>query len=319
MSDCDEKMRAREKMKVRGLPLVLLMVITISCAPAVKQKQPDAREILQMRQQMVEELVRKRDYSNATPILRDLVERLPKNARMHLLLGVVLREKGAYDAAEKEIRTSLKLAPRSAAAHTALGAVLLKRGRYEQAERAHREAVSIAPRVARHHNDLGFCLLVQRKMDEARRELTEAIRLDPDLRVAFNNLGFLLGLTGDMDGAMKAFSQAGGRAMALTNMGYVEELRGRPEHARRYYERALQHRKDYKPALHNLRALDPGRWGDNSGEGAANDDVQSISEKTKQPQKSGSGAADRRGADPAAGRLQPDRLHQGRAPGVVDR
>lgn len=303
-------------MNVKILPLVLIMIVS-SCAAPVKQKQPNAREILQMRQQMVEELVRKRDYSNATPILRDLVARLPDNARMHLLLGIVLREKGAYDAAEREIRTSLKLSPKSAAAHTALGALLLKRGRYEKAEQAHREAVSIAPKVARYHNDLGFCLLVQRKMDKAKRELMEAIRLDPNLRVAFNNLGFLLGLTGDMDGAMRAFSQAGGRAMALTNMGYVEELRGRPEHARRYYERAIQHRKDYKPALHNLRALDPGRWGDNSSEGAGSDDVQSISEESKQPEKSEK--IDRRGADPAAGRVQPGRLHQGRAPGVVDR
>lgn len=44
--------------------------------------------------------------------------------------------------------------------------------------------------------------------------------------------------------------------MALTNMGVVEEMRGQPLTARRYYERALKERPDFEPALRNLSALD---------------------------------------------------------------
>jgi hypothetical protein len=45
--------------------------------------------------------------------------------------------------------------------------------------------------------------------------------------------------------------------MALTNMGFVEELRGRPVAARHYYEQALRAQRGYAPALRNLRGLDP--------------------------------------------------------------
>jgi Flp pilus assembly protein TadD len=295
--------------------LLLLVAVAgcapaLGCAPVVKQEaRPGPREVLQLRQQLAEALVRRRDHTSAAPILKDLVARQPRNARVHLLLGVVLREKGALDAAERELRRALELTPGSPDAHAALGALLLRRGRHAQAERAHRAAVAAAPGVARHHNDLGFCLLVQRRMKAARRELMEAVRLDPDLRVAFNNLGFLLGLEGDAEGAMRAFSQAGGRAMALTNMGYVEELRGRPAHARRYYERSLQIRRDYRPALHNLRALDPGRWGAVTGEGVDHEEERRAVQA----------AAGADGADDAGDHGQrPGGLHQGRAPGRVD-
>jgi Flp pilus assembly protein TadD len=210
-----------------------------------------------LRQQMAETLVRQRDYDLALPYLKDLLARKPRSARLHLLLGVVLREKGVYAAAEAEIGRALELEPGAAAAHAALGILQTKRGRLAEAERNHRRAVALAPGRAAYHNDLGFCLLLQRRYADARSSLAEAIRLDPGLRAAFNNLGFSYGLEGDDESARRAFGQGGSRAMALTNLGFLEEMRGHPAAARRHYEQALRVRPGYPPALRNLRALDP--------------------------------------------------------------
>ena len=87
--------------------------------------------------------------------------------------------------------------------------------------------------------------------------MKEAIRLDPALRVAYNNLGFIFGMMDRDADALEAFKQAGGQAQTLTNMGLLAEMRGKPTSARRFYEKALTHRRDYKPALENLQALQP--------------------------------------------------------------
>ena len=74
--------------------------------------------------------------------------------------------------------------------------------------------------------------------------------------MAFNNLGFIYGMMDRKDDAMRAFSQLG-RHVALNNMGVVQEMKGRPLSARRYYERALREKKDFKRARANMQALDP--------------------------------------------------------------
>ena len=62
-----------------------------------------------MRYEMAEALVRSQAYSDAAPYLRGLLAKYPKNARLHLLLGIVLREKGVLAAAEQEIRLAIRL------------------------------------------------------------------------------------------------------------------------------------------------------------------------------------------------------------------
>ncbi|MCC6746728.1 MAG: tetratricopeptide repeat protein [Deltaproteobacteria bacterium] len=239
----------------RGVALAALLG---GCASSTTQgpREATAQEVRDMRQTMAESLVAQRYYDQALPYLKELVTRTPRQPRVHLLLGIVLREKGMLAPAEVELRQALALAPQSAAVHAALGNLYSRQRRLLQAERSHRQAVKLAPGEAQYHNDLGFCLILERRFADARAVLLEAIRLDPGLRRAYNNLGLAHGLEGDLEAALKAFSQAGSRAMALTNLGFIEEMRGRPMSARRYYERALQTQAGYGPALKNLRALE---------------------------------------------------------------
>jgi Tfp pilus assembly protein PilF len=216
------------------------------------------RDALALRLRMAETLVAQRDYDAALPYLRDLLRQEPKVARLHFLIGVVLRQKGIYGPAQRELEESLSLDPRSSESHAALASLFGRTHRVGLAEKHLRQAIKLAPGHAPHHNDLGVCLLMQRRYKDARTSLEEAIRIDPGLRVAFNNLGFVYAMEEDDEAMVRAFEQGGGKAMALTNLGFVEQLRGRPASARRYYEQALRAQRGYAPALRNLRALETG-------------------------------------------------------------
>jgi len=220
-------------------------------------REASAQEVAAMRLEMAATLVRQGDYEKALPYLKDLRIRFPKNARVHLLLGIVLREKGMHKPAHKEISMALKLSPKDPEALAAMGILLGLLKRYQEAEELHRQTVDLRSGEARYRNNLGFCLFLQKRYEDAEEEIREAIRLDPGMRRAYNNLGFIHGLQGHEDAAMQAFSQAGSRALALTNMGVVEELRGRPVSARHFYEKALKVQQGFKPALANLQAMDP--------------------------------------------------------------
>jgi Flp pilus assembly protein TadD len=275
--------RASPHRLLRQLYGFLLLISIAACDHGNRNrlKEPSPSEVEQLRYQMAEALVERGEYEAAAGYIREQLQREPKNARLHLLLGIVLREKGVLGAAEREIRQSIALRSKDPAAHAALGVLLSKRRSFPAAEAAHRRAIELAPAVASYHNDLGFCLLMQRRLDEAREVLEEAIRLDPTMRRAFNNLGIVLGLLDEEDAALNAFSQAGSRAMALTNMGYVYELQGRRGQAMRYYEKALRAQRGYPPALSNLRRLDPSRYSNREAE--ASEPVEEVSdERTEQ-------------------------------------
>lgn len=221
-------------------------------APALKPS-----EVEQVQREMVWRLVDEGDYDRALPQLRNLLAQYPRDAGLRLLLGIVLREKQMYGPALAELTLVVGWRPASARAHAALGVLLDQMGRHVEAETHHRRAVALRPTVAVYHNNLGFCLFLSRRRPEAQAALERAIRLDPGLRRAYNNLGFVRGLDDDEEAALRAFRQAGSQAMAWTNLGLVAELRGQPQRARRYYERALREQPGFAPAQRNLRALEP--------------------------------------------------------------
>ena len=224
---------------------------------------PSEAQVVRMRVQMAQRLVEKRDYAQALSYLRDLRQKHPKMAVVHLLMGKVLREKLMFGPARTELKMALELAPRAPDAHSAMGSLLDMEGRsrrtpkkHKAAEKYHRKALDLDPKNARYHNNLGFCLFMQKRYEDAETAVQEAIRLDPGMQMAFNNLGFIYGMMDRKEDAMRAFSELG-RHVAFNNMGVVEEMKGRPLSARRYYERALREKKDFKRAEANLQALSP--------------------------------------------------------------
>ena len=243
--------------------LLLAGCATIPDKDEAHLKKPSPRQVTRMRIKMAQRLVDSRDYKQAMPYLRDLRRQHPQLAVVHLLLGKVLREKLMFGPAKVELTKALELAPRAPDAHSAMGSLLDMEGRalrmpkkHKAAEKYHRKAVELMPKEPRYHNNLGFCLFLQKRYEDAETEVQEAIRLDPSMLMAFNNLGFIYGMMDRKEDAMRAFVELG-RHVALNNMGVIEEMKGRPLSARRYYERALREKKDFRRARANLQALDP--------------------------------------------------------------
>ena len=245
----------------------LLWTLAAGCATVPEKddhlKKPSEKQLVRMRVRMAQEMVQKKDYKQALPYLRDLRRKYPKAAVVHLLMGKVLRDKLMFKPARVELKTALELAPKAPEVHSAMGSLLDMEGKLQRkpkkhkaAEKYHREAMDLAPKEPRYHNNLGFCLFLQKRYEDAEKVVQEAIRLDPGMLMAFNNLGFILAMLDRKEEAMRAFNELG-RHVALNNMGVVEEMKGRPLSARRYYERALREKKDFKRARANLEALEP--------------------------------------------------------------
>lgn len=240
--------------------VIAALALALTACAGFQDREPEKLppgELASMRLGMAEALVKQRDYDKALHYLRGLRQSYPRVAAVRRLLGVVLREKGMPAAAREEFTYALKLNPNDPENHSALGVLLDKLGEHKAAEAAHREALKLNDDSPRYHNNLGFCLFLQKRLEDAEEEVKAAIQIHPGLRVAYNNLGFIYGMMDKEALALEAFKQAGHQAQALTNMGLVKEMRGRPGAARHYYEKALTHKRDYKPALQNLKALQP--------------------------------------------------------------
>ena len=194
-------------------------------------------------------------YETAVPLLREGIAEDPNNARLHRLLGTVLRDKGIYDQALVELQLSWALELRDPDTAAALGVLYDATARPAAAEIWHRQALAMAGRRGEFYNNLGFSLYLQGRDAEAMVTFKEALRYNPNQARAFNNLGFTYFRLGDPGMAMRSFQQAGSRATALANMGVAYELAGDNELAVRHYRDALRVDRHLDVARRNLASL----------------------------------------------------------------
>ena len=117
---------------------VLVALTCVVClASCVRDGSPPAKttvkDVHEMQYQMAEALVVKGEHDQAAPFIRGLLKTHPKSARLHMLLGIVLREKGVLLAAEQELRLAIQLQPKDSEGHNALGILLTQTKRYDEA------------------------------------------------------------------------------------------------------------------------------------------------------------------------------------------
>ena len=243
-------------------PLVLLWrlmvaVLCVACGGLGGRKQPeDQGPNEELSVAMAELLVESGAHAQAVPVLRNALVRRPKDARLHYLLGVVLRDRAVFEQAEKELQVAVGLDPGLAPALGALAVLYDLRGQPDKAIGFHRKALLAAPRVPRFHNNHGFSRYLAADYEAAVAAYEEAIRLEPTAKTVYINLGFALAAQGSDDRALRMFRQAGTSAEAYSNLGLARELRGDSKQARRAYREALQHDPGLKVALDNLNALE---------------------------------------------------------------
>src|SRR5262249_28915432 len=140
-------------------------------------------------------------------------------------LGIALKQKDDFVAAEKEFRGALKLNPGYTLSRRALGLVLRQKGELQAAIEELRAAVAASPDDAEARHNLGTALLKLNDPEGAIVELGQAARLDPRLSEARINLAQALRKAGrveearrEMEASERIMTQKAnaGRALILT-------------------------------------------------------------------------------------------------------
>ncbi|HET6345009.1 MAG TPA: tetratricopeptide repeat protein [Myxococcota bacterium] len=239
-------------MRCKRLGVAVVVAMAGACATHTANRQNDGKELTA---EIAEIMATNHVYETAVPLLQQGISEDPNNARLHRLLGAVLRDRGIYVEALKELQLANSLQPNDADTAAAMGVLYDLRGNPAAAEIWHRRALDLAPERAEFFNNLGFSMYLQGRNYEAVTAFQEALRRNPNQPRAYNNLGFTLARLKDFDAALRAFQQAGTKAAALANLGLAYELAADLDEARRCYKGALRLDRRLDVARKNLANL----------------------------------------------------------------
>ncbi len=227
----------------------LFLSLLAACAHAKRDPVSEARRAL------ARELVARGDPRGALPIADALCRESPGDAGALTLRGVVYRDLGLVEDAERDLRAALARDAGSAEAHSALAVLCDRRGRHEEAAVHHARAVELNGDEPRYVNNLGFSLFARGKVREAIAVYERGVRLapaDPRLR---NNLGFAYAVAGDFARAAQSFAMGGSPAQASNNLGLSYELKGLLAQAFERYAEAVRLDPALSIARSNLAAV----------------------------------------------------------------
>lgn len=122
--------------------------------------------------------------------------------------GMALERIDRIDAAVEACREALERKPRYAEAHSLLGALLLKKGRFLDALAAYRTSVAINPNSAEAFQRIGSIYEELDRRDDAVAAYRVALDLDPESADALYRLGALLHDQGREEEAVQYFQRA---------------------------------------------------------------------------------------------------------------
>jgi superkiller protein 3 len=226
----------------------ILMAATFAAGCGGSNKQAKlASQAHDMRVELAETYLSRGANEAAIPLLRRSLAEDPKNPRLRVMYGTVLRDLGLYRQAREQLKFALKLKPNDAAAHAALGILYNLRREPARALPHHQRAVELAPGHAPFYNNLGFALFLNGDLTAAISAYEQALALDPALAVAYNNLGFAYGRRGDYKQAEKTFRTIAKRPVAMLNMALVYDQHGDHDRASELRARAYKLDPDLRP------------------------------------------------------------------------
>ena len=110
----------------------------------------------------------------------EAVKASDEELRVMMESGLVLREAGRLDEAEKIFLGVRELAPQSDVPLVALSSIAVRRGDFDEALRLCEEALQREPASLFARVNHAEVLLYQKKREEAEAELCEIIQIDPD-------------------------------------------------------------------------------------------------------------------------------------------
>jgi len=125
-------------------------------------------------------LIHNKKYTEALPILRSAVEKLPESSTAHYELGLALVETGQWDAALLEIQAATDLQPTSAQMHYYLAAVHTRLKQVPEAIKEYEKALELDPDHFQANLRYGRLLYLEGHADAALPKLSRAANVDPE-------------------------------------------------------------------------------------------------------------------------------------------
>ena len=153
-----------------GLPALLFAVVFL---PLVTNAQAFSYE-------QIEQQIKRGDLNSAATALTDRLRVADTDSEAHLLMGMVLAEKGDLTGALEQFHRAHELRPTDAAPLTNSGKTLAAEGKLDEAAAAFASAIRTAPRDPTAHVDLGMLRLSQHDWAAAIEELRAASYLSPE-------------------------------------------------------------------------------------------------------------------------------------------
>ncbi len=174
-------------------------------------------------------------------------------------VGTTLVERQRIPEAIESLEDAVRLQPTFVGAHYNLGVALERAGRTDDARALYTRTLALQSTHAQAHNNLGVLSARSGDPAQAAHHFRNAIKHQAGFTDAHNNLGGALASMGDMKGAEVQFRLgiAGkkGAPNALIQLGQLARQQGRSDEALKHFEKALEHRPNWAPALTSLAWL----------------------------------------------------------------
>lgn len=193
---------------------------------------------------------------DAAATCREILERAPKTADAHHLLGILSHRAGKTDDAAAHVGRAIEADPGQPEFYNTQGAIERAAGRVDAAVASFRKALELAPQHVQAMVNLGNALAADRRFEEAAESYRAALRLAPDAPGIHNNLGNVLRELADFEGAIASYEAAlrlaPNYAEARSNLGVVLASAERYGEAVAAYRQALALDPNHLPALANI-------------------------------------------------------------------
>jgi tetratricopeptide (TPR) repeat protein len=193
------------------------------------------------------------DKEKPLQIFKELVARLPADAKMRAYYGAALHNSGRTDAAIDQYETAVRLGLSSAETHNRIGALYYGKGMYQDAAKYFEKAIDAGDSTAPAYLNLAATYLAAGLYSQAVEATQLASRLDPESARAHKLRGDALAAREDYSGALSAYRKALSvdpkYAEAAIAAGRLEYDRENYEEAAGHYDKALEIDPDSVPAL----------------------------------------------------------------------
>lgn len=195
------------------------------------------------------------ELPRAAELYRVILEAEPTHFAAAHMLGAILLQQGAFDAAERQLRRALHIDPYAAEVLNHLGMALRQLDRLRESLGAYDRAIALRPNYAEAFCNRGNTLRLLRRFDEAVASYSRAIALRPDYADAYYNRGALFEELDLWDDAAASYEIAIALQpdfpQALNNLGNALRAVCRYDESLAAYDRAVALAPAYADAWTN--------------------------------------------------------------------